>query len=386
MTRRRIILTALIGTLALSTLAVSLTLAWYGASNLLSVNTFDLEITGNSTLKVSTKQEKDSFREEITSDQLKAEEKSFLFEPVSSMCKDTWMNEQKDMPVFYKLKNDAPNADIPFAEAATAENSAQYGHPGFFSKKIYMLSTISYYVSIDPDETKTYFINNSDANFSRAQTIYTDIKKQDPDTTVTVNEIKDSLDNLKNCLRVSILVNIEGNYKYYIIDPWKDEVNKTVFGGVLDNDGNGYFDTYTDVSEGITNKKEKETVYGEVNDRSLLVYNNPLHSTPQPGDNEPAKYDPYFGNCFEGENKDTAYTFDAQGSYANGMRFAEEESISMEDLKRNESLIKIPCYKDVVTEIVISVYLEGWDKQCINATMGASFESKISFKLNGGIV
>ena len=378
MTKRRIILTSLIGTLALSTLAVSLTLAWYGASNLLSVNTFEIDIIGNQTLKISTKKDLDTFREEITDEQFKAEEKSFLFEPVSSMCKNTWLDEQKDMPVFYDCSSPlTPSSGIPDLKVAKT---------GFFSKKIYLLSTLSYYVSIDPDETKTFFVNNSDANFTRAQTIYADMKKHDPETTVTVNEIKDSLDNLKNCLRISILTNIEGHYNYYVIDPWKDEINKTVFGGLLDNDGNGYYDTYTDLSEGIENKKEKETVYGEVNDRSLIIYNNPLKTEPELVDSEPPKYDPYHSNSFEGENKDTAYTFDAQGSYANGMRFAEEESISMEDLKRNESLIKIPCYKDVVTEIVISVYLEGWDKQCINATMGASFESKISFKLNGGIV
>ena len=91
MTKRRIILTSVIGTIALATLATSLTLAWYGASNLLSVNTFDIEIIGTTTLKISEKTNLDSFREEITSEQLKEEEKNFLFEPVSSMCKNTWM-------------------------------------------------------------------------------------------------------------------------------------------------------------------------------------------------------------------------------------------------------------------------------------------------------
>ena len=379
MTKKRIILTSLIGTVAIATLATSITLAWYGASNMLNINTFDIGIVGNPTLKLSTKTDLDSFREEITNEQLKEEiGKDFLLEPVSSMYRNSWMDENKDIPVFYDCSNYlTPSSGIPDKKVATT---------GFFSKKIYLLSSISYYVSLDLSEDKTFFNNNSDANFSRAQTIYADIKKKDPETTVTINELKDSLDNLKNCLRASILVNIEGNYKYYVIDPYKDTSDKTVFGGLLDNDGNGYYDTYLDTTEGLANKKEKETVYGEVNDRSLIVYDEPENSGSDPSSYHPIPYDPYFGNSFLGENKDTAYTFNKQASIANGLKFVEEESISFEDLRNNESLIKIPCYKDVITEIVISIYLEGWDHQCINATMGASFESKISFKLNGGIV
>ena len=381
MTKKRIILTSLVGTAALGTLAVSLTLAWYGASNLLSVNTFDMSIAGNTTLKLSLKRDLDSFKEEITDKEFKDEEKQFLFEPVSSMCKDTWMNEQKDMPVFYDCSSYlTPSSGVPDLKVATT---------GYFSKKIYLLSSLDYYVSLDVDDNKTFFNNNSDANFTRAQSIYTDIKKKNPDTTVTITEIQDSLDNLKNCLRASILVNIEGNYKYYIINPWKGDGETTRYGGLLDNDANGYYDTYTykeRQDNGQLKDFEKETVYGEVNDRSLVVYNDPVRSSPSQGEYYPSSYDPYYGNSFLGENKDTAYTFNETASYANGMRFAEEESFSLEDLRKNESLIKIPCYKNVITEIVVSVYLEGWDRDCINATMGASFETKISFKLNGGIV
>ncbi len=373
MTKKRILLTSLIGTVALGTLAVSLTLAWYGASNLLSVNTFDISIAGNTTLKLSLKKDLDSFKEEITDKEFKAEEKQFLFEPVSSMCKETWMNEQKDMPVFYDCTSDVTTS--------SGEPYVGVAKTGFFSKKIYLLSSLDYYVSLDVEDNKTYFTNNSDANFTRAQTLYNEWKDTHPE--ITINEIQDRLDNLKNCLRASILVNIEGNYKYYIIDPWKKENEKVKYGGLLDNNGDGYYDYFTDETD---NQKVKETVYGEVNDRSLIAYNNPTRSNSLLGEEKPSSYDQFYRNSFEGTNKDSAYTFNEQASYANGMKFAEEESISFDDLHRNDSLIKIPCYKDVITEIVVSVYLEGWDRDCINSTMGASFESKISFKLNGGIV
>lgn len=379
MTKKRIVLTSLVSAIALGTLAVSLTLAWYGASNLLNVNYFDITIVGTTTLKISTSTDIDSFREDISDEELKEElQKDFLFEPVSSMCRNNWMEEEKDMPVFYDCSSPlTPSSGIPYIKEATS---------GYFSKKIYLLSTLDYYVSIDPDEESTFFKNDSASNSARAQVIYDDMKKMDPDTTVTKDEIKESLENLKYCLRASILVNQEGYYKYYIIDPWKDENENTKYGGLLDNDGDGYFDTYTDTSKGITNKEEKETVYGEVNDRSLIVYDDPLHDESIGNTNTPIKRDSFYGNCFEGLNKETAYTFNEQASLEKGLKFAEEESISMKDLRENESLIKIPCYKDVPTEIVVSIYLEGWDHQCINGTMGASFDTKISFKLNGGII
>ena len=362
MTKKRIILTSAIGTVALGTLAVSLTLAWYGASNLLSINTFDISIEGNTTLKLSTRRDLDSFKEELTAEELK---ENFLFEPVSSIKKETWMDEQKDMPEFYDV----------FGLKQTT---------GFFSKKIYLLSSLSYYVSLDVDEGKTYFNNDSDSNFARAQTIYADMKKQDPDTTVTINQIQESLDNLKNCIRMSILVNVEGNYKYYIIDPYKDETDPVKYGGMLDikEPFDGYYDTYIDY---LDYSKEKTKIYGEYNDESLIVYNNPVNTNLFDNINTKT-YDPFFGNCFEGVQNPKVYTYNEAASYANGFEIKEEESISLEDLRNNDSLIKIPCYQNVVTEIVISVYLEGWDHQCINSTTGANFDSKISFKLNGGIV
>ncbi|MCQ2800938.1 MAG: hypothetical protein MJ216_03180 [Bacilli bacterium] len=380
MTKKRIILTSALGIVAIATLTTSITIAWYGASNQLGINTFDIGIVGSNNLKISTKTDLDSFRENITNQELLDEiGKRFLLEPVSAMCKNTWMDEQKDMPVFYDCSSSlTPSSGIPDLKVATT---------GFFSKKIYLLSAASFYVSLDMENNATFLENNNDANFSRAQAVYADIKKQNPETTTTIEEIKLSLDNLKYCLRASFLFkDIDGNYQYKIIDPWKDESDKTIYGGLLDNDGNGYFDTYTDLTEGMANKKEKEVVYGEVNDRSLIVYDDPVSTSVSSNNDFSPSYNPYFGNSFEGLNKETAYTFNEEASLENGLEFAKEESISFENLRANNSLIKIPCYKDTVTEVVISVFLEGWDHQCINATMGAGFETKFSFKLNGGII
>ena len=381
MTKKRLILTALIGTIAIGTLSASITLAWYGASNLLSVNYFDITIVGNTTLKLSTSKDLDSFREDLTSKQLKEDmEKDFLFEPVSSMYKSNWMDEQKDMPTFYSSPTHlTPSSGIPDLKEATT---------GFFSKKIYFLSNFSYNVTLDVD--KCLFENDKDSNFLRAQAIQADMKKENPDTTVTVSDVEDSLNNLINCLRVSILVNVEDNYKYYIVDPTKEVGDVTTFGGLLDNDNDGYYDTYYephyDANHLIDGYDEKETIYGEVNDRSYIDYDPPLHDKSEPNTVEPERVDSFYGNCFTGMSKETVYTYNAASSRAKGLTFANEESLSLTEIREDPSKINIPCYKDVITEVVISFYLEGWDRQCINGTMGASFNTKLSFKLNGGII
>ena len=101
MTKKRIVLTALVGTIALAAISVSITLAWYGSSNRLSVNYLDVEMNGENNLKMSLTGEEGSFATSLTDEQLKDPNNDFKFEPVSTMFKSNWMNEQKDMPIFY---------------------------------------------------------------------------------------------------------------------------------------------------------------------------------------------------------------------------------------------------------------------------------------------
>ena len=71
MNKKNIILTAIVGTIALATLSVSITLAWYGASNRLQINTIDVGIVGNGELKVSTSTDVDSFVESLNNESFK---------------------------------------------------------------------------------------------------------------------------------------------------------------------------------------------------------------------------------------------------------------------------------------------------------------------------
>ena len=377
MNKRRIVITALVGTIALAAVSVSISLAWYGSSNRLSVNYLDIGISGDDHLKVSLTNEKGSFVSSLSNEQLKDPNKDFQFEPVSTMFKSNWMDEQKDKPVFY----DSSYALTPISGVPDLRPTDK----GYFSKKIYLLSDVNFFVTLDAEQS--FLKNNEDSNFLRAQTLYNNYKN-DSGFNFSVDELSEKLNDLEKCLRVSILVTNPNYYRYYIIDPNKGEDEVTTYGGRLDNDGDGYYDTYDHVKmvgEEVVHE-ERETIYGEVLDRSKAVYNNPLHDSSVPDSTSPEKS--FFGNSFNGISKETVYTYDEQASLANGLEFAKEESVTFNDIKESgtNTNVLIPCYANVATEIVVSIYLEGWDKQCVNATMGASFEGNLSFKLlKGGL-
>ena len=370
MTKKRLILMAGVGVVALATISVTLTLAWYGASDSLRVNYFDIGITANQELKISTSTDLNSFKDSLSSEELKEDlPNDFRLSPVSSMNKSNWMSEEKNAPIFYAPAS-ALNGD--FYEAT---------NEAYFSKKLYLLLNDNYNVTLDID--KCVFENDDNSNLVHAQEQYA-LHKDEQGFNLTVNDIKDGLDNLINCLRVSILVNVPGHYNYYIIDP-KKGTQETVFAGLLDNDGDGYYDTH-DVPQLGGESKTYETVYGEITNRDAIVYNNPVNNADNTYTHIPNTQEFFYGNCFNGVSKPTAYTYNEQASLAAGVSYAKEQSLLLEDIRNDGDLIQIPCYKDEPTEIVVSYYLEGWDRECINATMGASFDTKLSFKLSGGII
>ena len=367
MNKRKIIISALTGTIALTALSISITLAWYGARDRLSIENLEVGVTGKGDLKISLSPEMDSFVTDLVDTQ------KIEFSPVSSMLKSTWMDQKADKPVFYESAyKHVLSSGEPYLEAAEF---------GFYSKDVYLLTNVrNQFATLDFDAEKGSKISREDLidnekNFERAQKLHNEY----PEWGLEVSEIKERLDNIANALRISILVNDENNYRYYIIDPTKSDTEITYLGGLLDNDKNGYYDTYKDA-----NYESREVIYGEVNDRSLLEYKAPESDTLPDETPAGAKVDPYFGNSFVAEHKPTAYTYLEQESKDNGFEIAKEESLSLNQLQNDDTSLLIPLTAGVPSKIVLSFYLEGWDLDCINATMGASFVSKLCFKLKGG--
>ena len=369
MNKKRVIISAAIGTMALVALSVSLTLAWYGASDRMLVENLDVAVMSKGDLYVSTTSDIDSFKTDLTNEDINHLPDNFLFAPVSTMLKDNWMDKKADKPEFY----DSANKQI----LSNGEPYLVKSDFGFFQSDIYLLTSIrNQYVTLDLDNC--LFEANTDSNFARAQELY---NKYHNVWNLQLSDIQEKLDNLVNCLRVSILVNQENSYDYYIIDPTKKSDEVTYLGGLLDNDKNGYYDTYKDF-EGLT----KEVIYGEVNNRDLIVYDDPVDPSFKE-DNKALTSDEasdFLGNSFHGESKPSAYAYNKEKSEAAGFRIAEEQSLSLDDLRNNENSLLIPIESNVPIKIVVSIYLEGWDLDCINATMGASFNTKLSFKLKGG--
>lgn len=366
MNKRKIIISTLTGTIALAALSISLTLAWYGASDRLNVENMQVEVYSKGNLKISFSPSKETFVENIE------DKEEIEFAPVSSMFSSEWMDQKADKPEFYDsaYKHILSNLE-PYKEKAEF---------GFYQKDVYLLTTTpNQYAVLDlADEADGGSFFKTGDNFARAQDLY---NKYHDVWNLSLSDIQDKLDNLINCLRVSILVNQENYYHYYIIDPTKNEGDVTYLGGRLDNDKNGYYDSHKDL-----NGLPKEVIYGEVNDRSLIAYDDPVD--PNFKDNSaPTVVDEashFLGNSFVANSKPSVYTYNESKSKENGFEIATEDSLSLEKLKTDDTSLLIPLTSGVPTKIVLSIYLEGWDLDCINATMGASFNTKLSFKLKGG--
>ena len=375
MTRSRLILTSLVGSIALISLSLSLSLAWYASGDRLSIESLDMNIVSDPLLKVSTSSDLSTFVDELDLNSAELDEgnQQFLFTPASSMYREDWLNDETELPAFY---------DSSFVESVGTVTKQEV-KKGFYQKKIYLLTDTNRYVGLDIEQS--LFENDEATNAVRAEEFYK--SNDNKELQFSVDQIREKLSKLINCLRVSILINdvsendlakIDNN-RFYIINPTKEENEKVYFGGLLDNDNDGYFDTYEDTNEnGLI---QREVIYGDVNDRSLISYKDP--EIPGYEDEDLEKAQRFIGNSFTGKHKKGAYTFDEEASSLKHLEFKEEGALSVEEIG---SQLKIPCYGGQPREIVLSIYLEGWDLDCINATMGASFNTRLSFKLLGGII
>ena len=377
MTRRRLILSSLVGITALIAVSLSMSIAWYSNSDRLSISAVDLSVRTDPLLKVSTSNELSTFVDELdlSSDEYEKESEKFLFKPVSSMYREDWLNDETKEPLFY---------DSSFVASLDGDNKIDT-KSGFYQKKIYLWTEANYYVGLDIKDC--LFENDETANFLRAQALYA--SKENKSLQLTVEQIEQSLNALKDCLRVSILINdVEDTSKMHerfnIINPTKQDGEKVYFGGLLDNDNDGYYDTVPVQDQQSGELVQREYLYGDVNDRSLIKYQDP--ESPGYEDEKLPQSSQMIGNSFNGVHKKSAYTFDKEASEANQMTFKEEGALTLADVEDSEKGIVIPVYANKPREIVISIYLEGWDLDCINGTMGASFNTKLSFKILRGLI
>lgn len=372
--KSKVIISTLGIIIALLAAGTGISVAWFTSSDFLRIDGVDIELSSKSDLYISLTDDIPSFtKNHLSYDELN---KVKLFEPVSAMMSSNWMKEKAKYPQFYE------GYEINHTQMYEQED-VKYALPtevvadgGFFSQELYLYSESDYWAVIDTENT--FIINNEDENISTA-------RKLANETHRSFSEIKQELDTIRKTLRFSILVDSQELYDYKIIDPNKDST--TTFGGLLDTDLDGYYDVRRSLTDSSISY---ETLYGEVNDRSLIKYKEGPIEGEIIGTN----------TCFNAKHDITSKQIDLEASKANGLAIADEPSYSLSEYKElltrfvdgkttkeeSDSLLLIPVKHQTPTRIVVSIYMEGWDIDTVNTNMAASFIANLSFGVIDGAI
>ena len=353
MKRKTIILSTLLGVIALSVASVGVSIAWYQASNILNVDNIVVQIEGDRDLRVST-----SFDETWTNVERDEHFKSTLvdsdgelnvpssYSPVSSMHSFKWMSEKRETPIYYDVLNVATS--------------------GYFSQDLWLLCNDDVYVTIDLNQTFIEFFNNAYARV---------IKREHPQLGLSEQEINERLSRLVNAMRFAFLIPEDENneYNYFIYDPNSNE-QSVELGGILDNDytSSGYYDYYIDPAT----QKRYEVVYGDYNNRDYIVYDEPLD------EDSNLEIADQAASAFNAMHKKGVHRFNKQASLAKGLEFLTENKHTKAELESNPEQLMIYLDAYQPKKINVSLYIEGWDLDADNFTQGASFNANLSFKID----
>ena len=87
-------------------------------------------------------------------------------------------------------------------------------------------------------------------------------------------------------------------------------------------------------------------------------------------------------SAFNARHKQGIRTFNLEKSKSeNNFEFKNEGAINLQDFKNNKKPFHFPLKMDEPKEVIISIYIEGWDLDSVNYTMGAAFKSNLTFKI-----
>lgn len=361
MKKNRLVLALYIGVIALAVSSVSMSVAWYAASRTLYVNSIEIYVDADRELDISLSKD-EGYVEHIEHTELEA---SGVFMPVTTAHSSDWLSKDNiDMPVFYDETRSYDEENIKLYSEADR---------GYFSRKFYLKSDDDVYVTIDPE--KTFIRSNTEYNASYAQYLYEKYQSRNDEyyKDYSVDELEAMLNRIVDAMRFSLLVKVGDEYQYVIIDPHYNG-ETTYLGGLLDNDVDRYYDYY--IKQNTVNDYY-ERVYGEViGDKSLYVYDEGLENDSSYLDSNQAP------NVFNARHKKGIKRFNLEKSLEKGLEIKKEEAIDLKDFSREIKPYHFPIYADTPKEVVISIYIEGWDLESVNYTMGAAFISDLTFKID----
>ena len=343
--------------IALSVSTLSMSIAWYASNDRARVDSILITVDGDREILVSTSRDGE-YKESLNKQDLQSVGD---FYPLTGAHSASWIESKKDSPVFYDETNHSLYEFAPLTTVASR---------GYFSQKLYIKTDDDLWVSIDP--SKTYFNANEDYNKQYAEVLYDQYQEGNDESLklLSKDEIEQRLNKLVKAMRYSILVTDKTDYQYLIIDPHKEK--ETYYGGLLDNDIDRYYDYFVRESD----SQSYERVYGEIKgDLNNIVYDEPLE---EDSAYENANEEP---NAFNARHKKDVKRFNLEKSLENGIEIAKEDSHEISEFSGNTNPFVIPVYRDTPKEIVLSIYIEGWDLDSVNYTMGATFISNIAFKI-----
>ncbi len=322
---------------ALGVCSVSMSLAWYASGTRLLVSGVDVTFVGAKEIKIGVKEDGE-FKESL-SDELNQIENYY---PVSSMFSSSWLGNKKTTPEF----RDSYKGVVPADKSTYQESTLATG--GYFQQEFYLYSEHKLWVTIDKDMVS--FTPNEEKNKEKAKH-YADLYSQDE------SEILEDLNNVTKSLRFSLLNPDEDEYSYHIIDPYKS--SDTYLCGTLDNSQDGYYDSIGG----------QEIVYGEYDEEDEIIFT--------PADDEDS---PLNGrsSVFNAKHKAGNITFDESQFSENKMGAHKEDSITLDEI---EDKIEIPLEAQTPKKVVLSVYLEGWDRDNTDCSAYGSFYASIGFKI-----
>ena len=369
--------------------SISMSMAWFLGSLDLYVRDITLELDVDADLRISLEDKFKYAKEAVNSDDL-GEIENFI--PVSSMLSYNWLDEpeQRVYPQFIaQYKTSFQKDPIPVI-----------AKKGYFTRVVYLFSDHHMYATFDSEKTTispNIELNNEKAREKahyKAIDEYRDVADREiaelgitdeATKNVIYERVKDdleveykdkiltSLNKIEDSLRISILdyENLTHN-NYTIIDPKKTDDPVVFVGRLSTSIKKDYFDFYSDRGE------LKETIFGDI-----LVQENEIAYKPAQSEDIPADGE---HTCFNAGTRRGVRAVDLDALKDNVV-FATEESISPQTAdvsthpnNENEGYL-IELFPGKAHPITLSIYLEGWDRDNVDATQEAAFNMSIHFKL-----
>ena len=337
--------------------SLGMSLAWYVNGDILTVSGINITFRGDKEVTAGLTDDETTFGSTII---FNDEENNKNYYPVSSMFSDEWINAKAPKPQF---RDGYSSIDHNNVDSYTKSSLITVDEDGYFSKEIYLYCEASVVLTIDSEGTS--FTPDKAANRNTA--------KQRTSDEDEIAAYEAELNKVTDSLRFSVLIPDENEYQYYIIDPHKK--NETYLCGIMnyDHDTDAYYDSYYSGTE------EYEYFYGEYNDESLLVYDVASATDSEIEGGTTA-------DMFHARHKAGVRPVNLVDSIANGFIPKKENSLSLDEAdiskdvgQANGVRIKIRPYE--VTKIVLSLYLEGWDRDNTSIVEQGKFNADIKFKI-----